>query len=91
MTHKEATALAAESHCLVCHATPCEPCHWPRHRGSGGRFENDWDQSVWVPLCRVCHDIVDGRNGTSAKAREGTKIANYVVKVRAHDWQRAHQ
>ena len=90
MTHKQATKLAAESHCLVCGTTPSEPCHWPRHRGSGGRFENDWDPSVWVPLCRKHHDEESSRNGVSALATEHTRITRYIVSVRGPEWQRAH-
>ena len=88
MTHKEATLLARESPCLVCGTTPSEPCHWPRHRGSGGRFENDWDVRNWGPGCRVCHNRLDGRNGVSAHEQEQTRITRYIFNVRLREWQR---
>ena len=66
--HKAASLLAANERCLSCNRqAPSEPCHYPRHRGSGGRFEDDWDPNVWVPLCRRCHDILDDRAGTNSK------------------------
>jgi hypothetical protein len=65
MTHREASKLAAQSTCRVCQRHGCVPAHWPRHRGSGGRFENDWDQEHWIPLCPECHSLVDGRLGVS--------------------------
>ena len=89
--HKEATALAAESKCLACGTTPSEPCHWPVNRGSGGRFENEWDPSVWVPLCRKHHSELDKRNGTSSSASEATRITTYIVSVRVRDWQRGQR
>jgi hypothetical protein len=89
MTHKEATALAAESHCLVCHATPCEPCH-TTHRGMGGA-KAGWEAHEWVPLCRKHHNELDARNGVSARCTEQTRITRYIVNVKARDWQRAHQ
>ena len=90
MTHKDATLLARESPCIVCGTTPSEPCHWPRHRGSGGRFENEWDPQHWVPLCRKCHDYLDSRSGVSALATEHTRITRYIISVRGPSWQRAH-
>jgi hypothetical protein len=90
MTHKQATALAGESSCLVCGTTPCSPCHWPRHRGSGGRFENEWDPENWIPACRKCHDKMDARNGASLGCQEQTKIVRYIVSVKGPAWQRAH-
>jgi hypothetical protein len=90
MTHKQATALAAESKCLVCGTSPCSPCHWPRHRGSGGRFDNEWDVEHWVPLCKKHHDELDARNGVSPAQSEQTRITRYIVKAKARDWQRAN-
>jgi len=89
--HREATALAAESKCLCCGTTPCEPCHWPVHRGSGGRFENEWDVDHWVPLCRLCHNRLDARNGVSAYEQEKTRIVRYIVSVRAPEWRLTHR
>jgi hypothetical protein len=91
VTHKEATTLARDSRCLVCGTTPCSPCHWPRHRGSGGRFENEWDVEHWVPLCTPCHSKLDARNGVGLGCQEQTKITRYIVNVKARDWQRAHR
>ena len=89
--HREATALAAESKCLACGTTPSEPCHWPVNRGSGGRFENEWDPSVWVPLCRKHHSELDKRNGVSAYEQEKTRIVRYIVSVRAPEWHLTHR
>jgi hypothetical protein len=75
MNHREASKLAAQSTCRVCDRPGCVPAHWPRHRGSGGRFENDWDQEHWIPLCPRCHDLVDGRLGVSKAIEHERYIA----------------
>ena len=67
MTHREATQKARWMDCRVCGTTPCEPCHWPTHRGMGGA-KAGWDEHEWVPLCRTHHDMLDGRNGSSPYA-----------------------
>ena len=87
--HREATALAAESKCLCCGTTPCEPCHL-KHRGMGGGNAG-WEIEEWWPGCRVCHDKFDARNGVSLHCQEQTRIARYIVSVRARDWQREHR
>lgn len=66
--HREATKKAAEMRCRVCGLSPCEPCHYPRHRGSGGRFENEWAQELWVPLCHQHHMVLDRQHGVSPAA-----------------------
>ena len=87
--HQKATLLARESTCLVCGTTPSEPCHIV-HRGLGGA-KAGWDIEEWIPLCRVCHNLIDARNGVSAGEQEKTRIARYVVSVRARAWQLSHQ
>lgn len=62
--HELATALAREQHCILCGAHGFSvPAHFPRHRGSGGRWPDPWHPSHWVPLCGGCHDWIDGRTG----------------------------
>lgn len=65
--HREATRKASVMHCRVCGIVPCEPCHWPRHRGLGGGHAG-WGDEEWVPLCRRHHDVLDRRHGVSAAA-----------------------
>ena len=65
--HQQASLLALEHRCLACHKeAPSEPCHFPTHRGMGGG-KASWFVTEWVPLCRRCHDILDGRAGVSKK------------------------
>lgn len=78
--------LCRDEECLVCGSTPCEPCHWPTHRGMGGGNAG-WDVEEIVPLCRKCHDKLDGRNGASKKASEESRVTRYIVSVKAHAWQ----
>jgi len=61
--HELATALASESGCLLCGKHGCAPAHFPRHRGSGGRWPDPWHPRRWVPLCAEHHDWIDGRTG----------------------------
>jgi hypothetical protein len=85
--HQDATRKAAESKCLVCGTTPCEPAHHPVHRGMGGG-KAGWGDHEWVPMCRKHHDELDARNGASEHAAEQTRITRYIVNVRARDWWR---
>ena len=80
--HKLATAKAREMTCLVCGMYGCSPCHWPRHRGSGGRFENEWADEVWVPLCDHHHSLVDGRLGVSLAVEMQRRIAIQAIERR---------
>jgi hypothetical protein len=74
MTHKEATAAAAEMECLLCGDSPCEPCHYPTHRGMGGA-KAGWDEDEWVPMCRFHHDALDKRNGVSDHSAHQSMMA----------------
>ena len=56
-----------ERDCLVCGDFPSERCHYPTHRGMGGG-KAGWEPGEWVPLCRWCHDALDGRHGVSEAA-----------------------
>jgi hypothetical protein len=62
--HRIATYEARELSCLICGRGPCEPCHYPKHRGLGGGHAG-WESHEWWPLCRRHHDLVDGRLGVS--------------------------
>lgn len=70
--HEAAAELARNSLCLLCgRIGSCVPAHFPRHRGSGGRWRHPWHRKHWVPLCSAphderrgsCHDWIDGRTG----------------------------
>jgi len=74
VTHKQATALALTLPCCVCGTKPCEPCHFPKHRGMGGKNAG-WERDEWVPMCREHHDALDGRNGVSAVCTAATFLA----------------
>jgi hypothetical protein len=50
--------------CLLCECPDTAYCHYPRHRGSGGRMS--WEYNAGVPLCLFHHDLIDGRRGTSS-------------------------
>jgi len=50
--------------CLLCESPETAYCHWPRHRGSGGRMS--WEYDKGIPLCKRCHDLIDGRLGVSS-------------------------
>lgn len=63
MNHKQATELAKKLSCVGCLTRPCEPCHYPTHRGMGGA-KAGWEIDEWVPLCRHHHDILDRRSGS---------------------------
>ena len=92
--HIAATRLARDSACLLCGKVgTCVPAHFPRHRGSGGRFENDWDRQHWVPLCGepgACHDYTDGRSGgVTAFAREMRESDRALLLAKAErEWWR---
>ena len=65
MNHREATALAKTMECFMCGDTPCEPVHWPKHRGMGGD-ESMWEYGEhWIPGCRMCHRKLDKTAGDS--------------------------
>ena len=81
--HRRATVDAMFERCLLCHRDGCVPAHWPRHRGMGAGHAG-WDPEEWVPLCRECHDLVDGRLGRQAARRR----ARERLAVRAEEWQR---
>jgi len=74
MEHKEATASARELECCVCGCSPCEPAHYPRHRGMGAGHAG-WGEDEWVPMCRLHHDALDKRNGTSDGCAYETRVA----------------
>lgn len=85
MNRQEAVQLARDTPCLVCYFPSSEVCHWPRHRGSGGRFENDWAPEVWVPLCHYHHDLVDGRQGVSEAKEYERWLAVRTIEERRAD------
>ena len=89
-THAEATRTAANEPCMSCYAPPpSEPCHYPHHRGSGGRFGgDDWNPLYWVALCRRCHNRLDGRNGVSATATYQTEAVIDQIEKRLPAWRR---
>jgi hypothetical protein len=87
--HLAATQLAARCHCLGCGGMPCVPAHWPRHQGSGGRFDHPWHPDHWVPLCFTCHDAIDRRNGTSEARTADTKRVEAQVAAKAPAWHQA--
>jgi len=90
VTHKEATALARRSACLLCGATgSAVPAHFPHHRRRR-TFPDVWDVRNWVPLCGqpgACHDLIDSRAGgqmdDDCAARE---LAREKVLGRAREW-----
>jgi len=51
--------------CLLCDSPDTAYCHWPRHRGSGGRGIT-WEPDEGIPGCSRCHALIDGRLGVSA-------------------------
>lgn len=87
MTHSEATRIARQSSCLVCGDVPCEPCHYPTHRGMGGA-KAGWEPTEWVALCRRHHDCLDGRNGVSASCREDSYVTKVLIDERLWQWKR---
>jgi len=86
-THRTASRIAFESDCLVCGATPCEPCHYPTHRGMGGA-KAGWTNAEWVPLCRYHHDLVDGRLGVSPFIEEQRRLAKETIDAHRSGAQR---
>ena len=83
MTHKQATAAARGMYCLYCGDSPCEPCHYPKHRGMGGKGAG-WEPWEWVPLCRIHHDVLDARNGASTSATALTQTVRDLVARRRY-------
>jgi hypothetical protein len=55
---------------LNCIVPGCEHptmyCHWPTHRGMGGRNAG-WGFDEGIPGCQRHHDILDARDGTWAE------------------------
>lgn len=66
--HTKATIECRDHICVLCQRTPCEPAHWKPgrsgHRGMGSG-KAGWGPEEWIPLCRHCHDLIDGRLGVS--------------------------
>lgn len=88
--HKAASLLAADERCLACHQrAPSEPCHWPTHRGMGGG-KAGWDVDEWVPLCRRCHDILDGRAGVASRFEKEKQTIVFLIQnaLRRGEWPR---
>ncbi len=90
--HKRATRIAAGARCLLCRSPKsvgrCVPAHFPRHRGMGAGHAG-WGDDEWVPLCgglNECHDLVDGRVGTSLERWEAHEQARRDVMERAPAW-----
>lgn len=71
--HRRATAEAACWPCLACgRPAPSLPAHYPKHRGMGGGGAG-WGPDEWVPLCYLCHEALDARNGVSPVHRQRTE------------------
>jgi hypothetical protein len=79
--HRIASHEARQMSCLICGRSPCEPCHWPRHRGLGSAHAG-WSRSEWVGLCRRCHDTVDGRLGVSGPIEARRQQAITILEER---------
>lgn len=77
--------MAGESDCLGCCTTPCEPAHFPTHRGMGGA-KAGWEPWEWVPLCRKCHDALDRRNGVSERCQLDTHFVVEMIGMRRAAW-----
>lgn len=74
--HRAATLLASERRCLSCKAEPPSmPCHFPKHRGMGSG-KAGWDPSEWIPLCFVCHEILDRRQQLNDFAKCAEVVRN---------------
>ncbi len=84
--HEEMTALCRDENCLVCGRYGCEPCHWPKHRGMGGRNAG-WSVEEIVPLCRLCHDRLDRRNGVSREESFKSDLVLAIVAKKAEQWR----
>ena len=84
VNHAEATRLAAESKCVLCHDTPCEPCHWPTHRGMGGA-KAGWERREWVPLCRYHHTLIDKTQGVSKAKEFERSLAIQIIREERED------
>ena len=86
--HAAATALAATSACLLCGSSgTCVPAHFPRHRGSGGRWKHPWARKRWVPACGepgACHDMIDGRAGSTISGGERLERIRAALLAKAH-------
>lgn len=72
-------------YCIVCYSPMVVRAHWPKHRGSGGRFDDDWDPRNTIDLCPRCHDIIDRRHGTSAYADGLRDLALSAIKNTIRD------
>ena len=75
-----------ERPCLIpgCHATPTAFCHFPHHRGIGGRNAG-WAYDEGVPLCDVHHKRLDAQGETWALHVETQEI---VTKLAPPFWAR---
>jgi len=82
--HRIATREARGMDCLICGRPGCSPCHWPTHRGYVGKV--GWEDGSWVALCRVHHDLVDGRAGVSKHIEAQRRLAiDTLIRVTARE------
>ena len=87
--HRDATHYCASARCLVCGEYGCEPAHYPVHRGMGSG-KAGWNFGEWLPLCRACHDMLDGRNGVSAERTSDTeRVREVVARLAPAFWRQA--
>lgn len=88
--HVAATALARKSKCLICgERGTCVPAHWPHHRGSGGKWANEWARELWVPACGepgACHQLIDRQLGVSEAIEKERQKALRILEVAAPAW-----
>lgn len=90
MRHEEATASARRQSCCVCGGIPSEPAHFPRHRGMHAGHAG-WEETEWVPMCRLHHDALDKRNGISEGCAYETRVAEMCAAFYRADKLRSMQ
>lgn len=64
--------------CLLCESPDTMYCHFPRHRGSGGRGIT-WEYDKGIPGCYRCHRLIDGTLGVSEKIQ--TEQADALMRL----------
>jgi hypothetical protein len=62
---KDARMVYRKIPCIICDSIDTAFCHFPVHRGMGGANAG-WKYNEGVPLCKFCHDALDGRAGHAA-------------------------